>query len=261
MILNLVALEMKREIYLDFNVMIDFISKRNLDIVRKVSSFQAESIYPYSPAHIEEVANIARNKRVSSEDGIKYTIENLNGISDLSNNHEYLPSEGNGIVLKIEDPASCYERVVKGFKETLYVEKIQEYRLGNKINSGNMISDVSKIKAQQLFENEKVLCEFNEYCTKHDFKNHSFKYKKNDFQHNEKTIEILFNFLEVIGFYEDKPDKFRSNVHDNTHIIYASQANYFVTGDTRTKAKAEAIYSFMGIETKVLDRNGFLNLD
>lgn len=251
-----------REIYLDMNVMIDYFENRNPKIVSKINELKGRQVrFPYSPAHIEEIANIARNPNIKSpEIGQQYMDKNLRGISYVSGNLEYLPRT-DGIILSKEDPLVCLKRVVKDFNGTLYVEQVQKSRLENKDNFGTRIDKVSEISPKLLFSDQRVSKQFEEYCNKYKYNKYEFKYYKEKFHNNEAIIQILFDFIEVIGFHEDSPEKYRSNVHDNTHIMYASTADIFVTGDAKTKAKALAIYSYLDIGTRVLDRVELLNLD
>lgn len=251
---------MKVKIYLDLNVMIDYIDNRHLEVSSKIKELKEIVFFPYSPAHIEEIANIARNPKIKSmEVGTQYLDKNLKGIREISDDREYLPSL-KGIVLIIEDPLVCLKRVVSGFDSTLLVEDIQKARLENKKEFGCKIDRVSELQPRDLFEDEEVRTAFHQYCKTNNFNKHNFSYQEYDFEHLQEKIEILFNFLEIIGFHEDSVDKYRSNIHDNSHIMYGSKANYFVSGDKKTRAKAEAIYSFMNINTAVLNREEFLDL-
>ena len=42
-----------------------------------------------------------------------------------------------------------------------------------------------------------------------------------------------------------------SGIHDVSHSIYATYCNYFVTLDTNFRKRVEAIYYYLGLETKV----------
>ena len=85
-------------------------------------------------------------------------------------------------------------------------------------------------------------------------------------QNNHKITEILFelifDFLDNIGYKNDKKvirkEKYRSRMHDITHSIYATKANYLITTDENFKCKTIAIYQLLNFQTKVISLD---NLD
>jgi len=86
-------------------------------------------------------------------------------------------------------------------------------------------------------------------------KNHSYK---------EMIIPILLNTLEIAGYYQEKGNKnrvLRSQMHDSTHAIYGSKADYFITADNRFKEKLKAVLYFLNINCKILDIKDFLDLN
>jgi len=77
-------------------------------------------------------------------------------------------------------------------------------------------------------------------------------------------IPILLNTLEIAGYYQEKGNKnrvLRSQMHDSTHAIYGSKADYFITADNRFKEKLKAVLYFLNINCKILDIKDFLDLN
>ena len=71
----------------------------------------------------------------------------------------------------------------------------------------------------------------------------------------EGIIFGLFMNLDFLGFKKDKIKDghgYMSVAADATHCFYASYCDLFVTDDERTAKKAEAVYKYLKISTKVL---------
>lgn len=80
----------------------------------------------------------------------------------------------------------------------------------------------------------------------------------------EKYISRIMDMLETGGYYQEDKNHQASiigRMHDVTHSIYASQADYFVTNDSRLRRKTVATYKKLGISTEVLDIPSFLTLN
>ena len=77
-----------------------------------------------------------------------------------------------------------------------------------------------------------------------------------------ELIERLLKGLNTkLGYKSDSPADYRNTMHDITHTIYATHANFFVTDDKRTRGKAEAVYSLLKVPTIVLSKEEFLSLE
>lgn len=101
-------------LYFDHNTVIDVMKRRNLELVNAVkqSQFLGAKVV-YSPAHIEEVANIYRTE-ASDEDCDRYIRGHLDFLAGLTDCWEILPpkSDSDGpCILKQEHPCvfeTCY---------------------------------------------------------------------------------------------------------------------------------------------------------
>ncbi|MOA10043.1 hypothetical protein D3C78_1299130 [compost metagenome] len=74
----------------------------------------------------------------------------------------------------------------------------------------------------------------------------------------EHVFEILMNYLEELRFKPEKVKMARSRMHDVTHAIYATKANFFVTGDDRFCHKVRVAYTYLGVPTKIMHLDEFL---
>jgi hypothetical protein len=75
------------------------------------------------------------------------------------------------------------------------------------------------------------------------------------------AINALSKMLDLLGYKIDKKEKTKkSSLHDNEHLIYAFEADYFVTNDTNLLHRAKQIFKFMNAKVKVIDLNELCNL-
>lgn len=251
-------------IYLDHCVMCDYIAGKDNGIVKKIDSLRdlLTVNLPYSPAHIEEVANISKSN-ICNDLKIKYIKEKLDGISKITHNYEYLPSL-NKIRIVNESPYDCMMRVIQDYEQTTgLAEKLQENLFNQrfKVNEQYKIKNLYDHPPEKIFEYQPVKDELLRFCKNDVNELNNLKNHENDFHRLQFGVDNLVNFLELIGFYPDSQSRSRSNMHDVSHLIYASKADYFISGDKKTRYKAKAIYSFLDLRTKVLDKDEFITLE
>ena len=276
------------KIYLDMNVIVDCLRGKDpltVSIINKKKS--NESIFPYSPAHMEEVAVILKTEK-DFHKAKGYIEKHLSYISTLSDNWEYLPSVDNGIILKNEEPNTCFERVIDFYGLTEFAEDNEKFLqcfrdeksfseyLGN--NWDNWDTDelplfdniqkkhhidkkqINNIPPELLFQNANIRSALDAKIVMHGYSFNSLpKYSDIKKKHGEieLLISLLYNFLETIGYRTEKRGKSRSRMHDVTHGIYATSADLFVIGDKRYRKKTMAIYSLLEIPTKVISTDTF----
>lgn len=76
----------------------------------------------------------------------------------------------------------------------------------------------------------------------------------------QSVYATLFNLLDFACFYRDKPTD-HSNIarlHDASHAYYAQLCDVFVSDDKRMRFKTEAVYSYLGVKTRVISGKEFL---
>lgn len=116
-------------IYLDTNVLVDMMKEERKNFIslnEKWTKINKRFIFPYSPAHLEELAIIAQKEK-NLEQATFYIEEQANFISHISKNNEFLPEKYGKIILKTEDPKYCFKRVVDDYILTLFAEVNEEF--------------------------------------------------------------------------------------------------------------------------------------
>lgn len=75
-------------------------------------------------------------------------------------------------------------------------------------------------------------------------------------------FHTLFNLIDSANYWGDKKTA-HSNVarlYDAAHAYFAQVCDVLVTNDKRMRAKTKAVYSFLGVKTKVVSTNEYLGI-
>lgn len=75
-------------------------------------------------------------------------------------------------------------------------------------------------------------------------------------------FHTLFNLIDSANYWGDKKTV-HSNVarlYDAAHAYFAQVCDVLVTNDKRMRAKTKAVYSFLGVKTKVVSTNEYLSV-
>ena len=108
--------------------------------------------------------------------------------------------------------------------------------------------------------NEALLSTVNGYLEPFDLEQNIFKHEPPTFNKLEHLIEFLQGVLNCCGYNRDnKPRKVKSGVYDTEHAIYATYCDYFVTEDKKLAKRLDAIYYFLGLETRCLSFEQWCN--
>ena len=271
-------------LYFDHNIYI--YSLTNADLHNKLQTLSKEKYKCiYSPAHIEEIFKASsENDSYEPREGL------LSIISAVTSNQEAFPQSppNQAVIIRTEKPSDCYRRVAR-FDSTDRVtsdssarlkddqmhykplmKEVKEYRNISNISPLKIFDyDLVKSKIDEL--NQNIEAEINKYnlsienlflsmmgCCKKlpdDFRFEKNRYALmiNDYTQLEYTIEILFRVLNYCGYNAEKKEKTAiSDTHDVSHAIYATAADYLFTTDTHFALKCQAVYSFLGIKTKII---------
>lgn len=234
---------------------------KNKEVKQKIDSLNNQYEYVYSPAYLEEVANIRDN-----EEQIKTHIQKMR---ELFYDREYLPTKDRGIIKTRENPWDCFERVNSWMALTKMAEKLNlgffsHQPLFDTIreNAGIQTIEINNIEPEVFFQNDKIrsiLEPFPEYSDFYlnDDRSSLWNSINGNFTFIQRNVSKLFDLLEAIGYYPEKEKTYTSRMHDVTHAIYATQADYFVTCDTKFYKKCKAVYSFLGVPTSVIKYSSF----
>lgn len=254
-------------VYLDYNLFIDYISN-NENKKDQIDLLKSDYIFLYSGAYLEELANTGyKNDESKRKEVIQKDLEEL---SRLTNNIGLRPSTDCGIVIVEEHPRFSYDRVTRFIDLTKKAEAgNEEFLVNRKMHRNTLLSlkikegALNGIEPKEIFFNKNLkdfLLSDGMICDLYLIEDKSKLWKElsNNYSKLEYYIEKLFNILELVGYNSEPNKKSRSRLHDVTHVIYATKANYFVTEDKKLKTKTEAIYSFLGVPAQVLEYKKFL---
>jgi len=250
----------KKRVYFDYNVFVNYINLK--EVKHEIEKKQDEFIYVYSPAFLEEVANIKGDKN-----RIKTYISQM---SNLYSNKILIPTDYAGIQLMEEHPQQCYNRVIRHYSWTEIANEISQMFLLQKPHfkdirgeHGITTVEINNIAPENLFNDQRI----NEFLKRNlGFFNLSFfegdKLAEwlninKEFHLIQEKISNLFDALEMLGFYPEKEGAYSSRMHDVTHAIYGTQADFLVTEDNRFSQKCKAAYHFLGVPTKVISYKEF----
>ena len=242
-------------VYFDNNTYIYL--KRYIPIKKINKEYQ----YVYSPAHLEELANSIR------ENDFQYNCivqQDLLYLSELTDNVEFLPDLNNGIIICCETPDEPLKRVIKDFDGTVLSEQMEknflekrkgfrdEYAL--KVRGSNTSGVLSSTVAKKGL---------NQFAWYHEYENESNKrcfweHYKNDYSFLFESLVALVNLLDILDNNPEPSTKYRSHLHDTTHLIYATKSDLFITSDKRLEDKANEIFRFLDIPVIVKNYKKFL---
>lgn len=324
------------DIYLDFNVYLSILKKEiNKDVdytyvlakLRNLRRRRKDIRFPYSPAHMEEIA-VNLSKEFDTE---ALVTQRIDIIKFYSQSYEYLPgllsskeaqeflsvlpitpelaktrqsleallqdyadgaiTEHSATIKIIENPYDCFSRVIADLKATDVAHYNDVFHLGRRndksltLNFETIQQDssgiesfvayqkkhklgprrLSSIEPSLLFKLDNVQTALHEHLKNNDIdKVHTGSDLMCNHNMLEKTITVILNFLEKIGYNQEENNsvvKLRSRMHDVTHAIYGSQADYFVTNDRRFRMKLNATYKYLDIPCIVISPDDFVSND
>lgn len=270
-------------IYFDHNVIIDLKNIRNQSIAETVKQLN-RSRYQIliSPAHIEEVAALKMHH--GNDDDVVNSF--LNFLAELTNSNCLLPFKINqtlqtkksGIFLSQEHPQVTYTRVTQNYHRNIIAENHQKEKIANgesfekennisskETNNIDIQNEISMFKPhlhQIIKENYASLkgTELKPYISSNipTCEQINFAFLGEFFPLHEMTIEKIFEFLEARRYFPDKSTQFLSGLHDTTHAIYAAYCDVFVTSDKKLRKKTKATYTWLGINTLILNPSEFI---
>ena len=235
-----------------------------------------EYLLLYSPAHIEEIAvSTMRNEYPLSK-----TYEKLEFISKLTFDYELLPFERSdtrlifkdNIYIYEENPRICYERVVKDYSRNDYAEKVDGEILTVSEEINFYDNDPTEInnktpleiikECEQLISDSFILAmkeSYNTSYTSKDVRKIRDLGIKNPFQIFEAFVNVIFNCLEALRYFPEKPTNGRSRLHDVSHAIYGAYCDEFISGDNKLIRKSQVAYKYLGVYTEIIKLKEYVN--
>ncbi|MGF7177127.1 hypothetical protein [Azospirillum doebereinerae] len=256
-------------IYLDYNILMKLMDGCLPKVSEKIEELRSSKkvIFPYSPAHIEEISVSKLHGKASDE----MILEKLGFIDRFTEQMELHPARGRPTRLLKEASLECYKRVVAAPND--YLHDLEESRLRefSEHEGKTFTANVStNIPYDRVFDNEDVRSAFRGFMLKR-VRNEAF-HKVDSFREQasfpslrwrhedvEVIFELLFNFMETIRYSPEPVKKYRSRMHDISHSIYGSAADVIVTDDRRFLRKLRTVYYFLSVGSLALHTDEFLS--
>lgn len=245
-------------IYIDHNVYSNYLdNKPNTKVL--LDDYKKEYNFCYSPAHIEEIANI------DGENAQKFKSNILDFLKSITNCNAILSKDEKVFNIIKEDPYICYQRVV----DWPYNDEIEEMMVFN--NNPDISANYLKVYGTEksvisndkdIFNNPLVVKIIKSTMMNYlDRESNSIIFNKStkdaigvNFHSTQYVIMWLFKILKNVGFNNERERDtyYRGRTHDVTHAIYATQCCKFITSDKKFSIKLKEVYKLLGINTEVI---------
>lgn len=281
-------------VYFDTNIFEDIVKKK-IDInINELNNFTNIAYY-ISTAHVEEyfiaVKNDSKNKYAQCNNDRKLLMSSLKlkGILNPSNTRIMnKPEKFDDCLARVRQYDTTDIMVQKG--ETIYQEQSNFFKELLLVNAD--VQNNSNLAPEEIWDKDEVkreLTKFPDYVEKHnasvfqelkdvygthialriapskritpfEIKEGCFKEISNQYSRMEIIFEFLHSTLNKCGYNRDKKTTVISGIYDTTHSIYGTYCDYFVSSDDRLRKRISAIYYYLGVPTKAITFNDFLNI-
>lgn len=234
-------------IYLDNNILI-YIENGKYDLSQFLSVSDAE--YYYSEIHMDELMNgldthpelkDIRLKTIGELCGSKYIVPDVAGYK--MEIEERLPQSAFNLSMRfkfIHDQIYLFSKSMK-IERDVFLKELKMNRL-----------DVNNYKPTEILPLLDI--KMNENWG-YGIKEHLEKSVAN----TGRTVFLtLFNLLDFVCYWHDEDHAAR--LYDSSHAYFAQMCDVLVSNDRRMRIKSEAVYSYLGIETKVVTADEFLDI-
>ncbi len=252
-----------KKLYLDYNIISYLRTEINPDLTKIFEESAKEQMVVFSPAHLEDIA--ASSKRDNTNSAI--TTAEIEFLAKIAGKNALRPINDNELVVYNETPQDCYKRVIDNYEandlaeacEALILADAHQNPAGNPRETNNIAPE----EVLQHILNRELIAMWlvsNGVINKSECAavlSWRFEDIKNRFRVFEAYVNLAANLLEKIGYHREREDRSRSRLHDVSHIIYAAYCDTFVSADKKLTKKAKAIYSLLGIHTRVLTDKEF----
>ena len=228
--------------YLDNNVLVD-IENGTLEISKFLSL--RNSIYYFSPSHIEELIEGENTGKLSVDKRLKLieSLASCNCIWSGSTNPNFCK----------KTPLQLYQDEMNPLLVALrqylnhYVSNIVFDR-----EKFLKIIDMNSIEISNIHSND-ILYWLNDILSKYMNITISDYLSFNNASGRTEFI-TLFNLLDLACYHKDRQTNHSdiARLHDASHAYYAQLCDVFVSNDKKMRYKTKAVYSYLGIRTSVL---------
>ena len=83
--------------------------------------------------------------------------------------------------------------------------------------------------------------------------------EKQEADQNRTRYNTLFNLLDFVYYWRDESHTAR--LYDASHAYFAQICDFLVSNDKRMRIKSEAVYSYLGVKTKVMTADEYLKTE
>ena len=235
------------KVYLDNNVLVDIeAGKYSVDTFLAIPNV----VYYYSDAHMNELLEAKGNQKVSQEGRLRL-ISRLCGRNNILTGGfdvpEFYEKDPEEMYWLCDNPMRSFITQQVNTGDELYME-LRE-RLGfdstvfNNV-SPNQVLEMIDEKVKEKFDNLDLLTYL----------------RATEAFGGKPLYHTLFNLIDSANYWGDKKTA-HSNVarlYDAAHAYFAQVCDVLVTNDKRMRAKTKAVYSFLGVKTRVVPTNEYL---
>lgn len=244
----LIAYSFFMRVYLDNNVLISI--EENIYGLKDFVSISTAEYY-YSNAHINELLNGEDRSILGLKEKRLTTIKAVCG-------DKYLSQDTPSVIrLARCAPEQAYENVSQfGFMRGSINKSAKSFtpnRVGILEELQWDAREVGNYSPDKIFEaiDKKLLASKYHYGIK--------EYLLLSKAYTESSVySSLFNLLDMVSYRKDKNNVAR--LYDSSHAYYARKCNMLVSDDARMRVKAEAVYHFLNVHTRVMGSDEFLKL-
>lgn len=253
------------KVYPDNNIFI-YLENGSLSLsdLEKVIENKIDKVF-YSASHIQETLEIkgkTKNQKIDRINKRLRTIENVTKGNYLFENLDHQ------IIEQIETPFEVIKTIaefpfaqnaVKGLLNLFSKEQKEEWRKSLNIEPSRINNYSPNEVVEQL--TKKLLQTGQEYTFLGLIESAiSFHPNGKTFGRSNR-IASIFELLDLFGYWKDKSND-KSNYArfwDSSHTSFASNCDYFISEDKRTRNKAKVVYEIYDINTKVLSPELMMN--
>ncbi|WP_017513980.1 hypothetical protein [Cupriavidus metallidurans] len=259
------------KIYLDYNLFAYLHEGTKPDLHAKVSALFDRHEFPYSPAHMGEIATtLAKPSESAPLDRLASAFCKIDDVSLISRNTQLSPTTLGPMVVKEEQPLECFLRVMRHCRKDPDVEK-NEWQMQAGAKEIDLYRDLTtqasnvpreflddpehreKLQLKLLLRSDLPLI-----CRAHGVEDISWPTISYHFPVLQRAIELTMGFVEESSYRPEGDRQSRSRKHDVAHSIYASGCEQFVTDDRHMYHKVRATYRYLSIPTEVLMLDDFV---
>ncbi|HLO96629.1 MAG TPA: hypothetical protein VK195_20145 [Burkholderiaceae bacterium] len=253
-----------KKLYLDFNVISYLRSGQQPTLATAFNEAAKAQLVVFSPGHLEDIAASAMRDKTPPS----ITEAEIEFLAEIAGRNALRPVSRDQVVLYDESPHDCYARVVDQYDKNDWAERTEaaviadahDRPAGSPVEANNI--SPADVLDQMVYRELIARGLVAEGAIGRDEQVEALSWRfddlKNRFSVLETYVNLAANLLEKIGYYREARDRSRARLHDVSHIIYAAYCDTLVTADKKLAKKAQAIYSLLGIRTRVLSDKEFV---